>query len=208
MLKSVLMSGYCVVTLVALVSATQSGRLHAANLSAVAQVESGQHLHQSVAVNIHLQANAKLHETWPGSSSTWHYGTGYIEPFGPASYYCGEGFPEQKSFPLSDWVKGMMGGLTGRPDGLFCVYVVADGNLYVYDSVVGSRRIYKEGLQNDTINVVVGGTGAFKGVTGVWLGMTEGRGQMTAVTPGRRVPEIILKIMQGYIRLPDSADGK
>lgn len=174
------------------------------NQSAVAQVESGKGLAQSVGVNVHLQANAGQHEMWPGSTATWHYGTGYIEPFGPASYYCGEGFPEQKQHPLPDWAKGMMKALTGKADGLFCVYVANDGMFFVYDSVVGSRRVYREGLQNDTINLVIDGTGAFKGATGFWHGLTEGRGVVTQVTPGRRTPEVILKIMQGYVRLAEA----
>jgi hypothetical protein len=49
------------------------------NQSAVAAVESGGSLPQSVAVNVHLQANANQHKVWPGSETTWHYGTGYIE---------------------------------------------------------------------------------------------------------------------------------
>jgi hypothetical protein len=166
-------------------------------------VESGKALPQSVAVNVHLTAIAPQHKMWPGSTSTWHYGTGYIEPFGPTEYYCGEGFAEEKQYPLPEWGKGMMKALTGKGEGLFCVYVTRDGNFYVYDSVVGMRRRYEEGLQNDTINLVIDGTGAFKGATGFWHGLTEGRGLVTQVTPGRKTPEVILKIMQGYVRLAD-----
>jgi hypothetical protein len=50
--------------------------------------------------------------------------------------------------------------------------------------------------------VIVGGTGAFQGATGLWVGLTQGQGKVSEVAPGRKLPESILKLMNGYVRVP------
>lgn len=154
------------------------------------------------AVKLELEASANLYQKWPSGGLTWHHGTGFIEPFGAGEYYCGENFPEAKQHPLSDWLKGMMLQFTGRADALFCIYTVKDGSFYVYDSVAGEREHLDDGSRNQMINVVVGGTGAYEGATGIWLGLTEGRGEPKEVVPGRRLPAVLLKVMDGYVKLP------
>jgi hypothetical protein len=127
---------------------------------------------------------------------------GSIDPFGAASYWCGKDFPEEKDHPLPKWLGEMMLSFTGKSDPLFCVYRVKDGDFYVWDSVAGSRTRFNDGAQNQSVNIVVDGTSPFKGATGIWLGITEGHGFVTQVTPGRRVPQTLFKIMNGYVKLP------
>jgi hypothetical protein len=75
------------------------------------------------------------------------------------------------------------------------------------------------------LNVVVDGTGPYKGATGIWLGLTEGRGSpprgggppgAAGGPPGAAGPNgpgaalagqgtgapVLLKIMEGYVKLP------
>ena len=49
------------------------------------------------------------------------------------------------------------------------------------------------------INVIVGGTGAFEGATGVLLGVTPGRGPNQDTGYGVALPDSILKLMRGYV---------
>jgi hypothetical protein len=96
----------------------------------------------------------------------------------------------------------MFKALSGKPEALFCVYQTRAGLLFAWDAPVGARYRYKEGAQNDRINLIVGGTGQFQGATGLWNGSTEYRGLVTQVIPGHRIQEMTIKIMQGYIQLP------
>ncbi len=155
-------------------------------------------------VDIHMQASSAIYKKWPSGGITWHYGKGYIGPFGGAEYYCGQDFPEAKNYPLTDSLKGFFEKFTGRGDALFCVYRTKDGDFYVYDSVTGSlsQSDGANGGRNTMINVVVDGSGAYKGATGIWMGLTEGSGAMTEVTQGRRLPEVLLKVMEGYVKVP------
>ncbi|MFT3905361.1 MAG: hypothetical protein QM718_03545 [Steroidobacteraceae bacterium] len=159
-----------------------------------------------VATHIHMQASSAIFKKWPSGGTTWHYGEGYIEPLGQATYYCGENFPEAREHPLPEWGKGLMKSLTGRDDPLFCVYTTAEGTFFVYDAVAGTRARFDDGGQNQMVNLVIDGTGPYQGATGVWLGLTEGRGTMTEVIPGRRLPAVLMKIMDGYVKLPAMAD--
>jgi hypothetical protein len=157
-------------------------------------------------VDIHMQASAPLYQKWPGGGTTWHYGKGFIGPFGGAEYYCGENFPEARQYPLTDSLKGFFEKYTGKPDALFCVYRTKDGDFYVYDSVAGmlNQNDSTGGGRNVQVNLVVDGSGAYKGATGIWLGLTEGTGKATEVAPGRRLPEVLMKIMNGYVKVPNA----
>ena len=62
---------------------------------------------------LHFEAGSGLNKPYDGARSTWHYGIGYIEPFGPAEYYCGEGFPEIRDTPVPPWVREFFFTLTG-----------------------------------------------------------------------------------------------
>lgn len=155
----------------------------------------------TLTISAHFQAGSGLYRQREGGGVTWHYGLGYIEPFGAAEYYCGKGFPEQKSHPPPDWVVSLFGSLTGIPDPLMCIYTVKDGSIYVYDGAAGNRVMASDGGLNQIVNIVVGGTGRFEGATGIWLGSADGRGLQTQVIPGRKVPEVLVKIMEGYVKL-------
>jgi hypothetical protein len=165
-----------------------------------------------IQTKVQLQAGSSIFKVWPGGGKTWHYGEGFIEPLGMAQYWCGKEFPEQKSIPQPDYLKALKKAFSGdMNDGemLFCVYRLEDGDLYAYDSPIGTLHSY-EGENNprmeQTMNIVVGGTSAYKGTTGVWLGVVEGRGK--SVFPagtGAQVPEVLLKLMDGYVRVPNAA---
>jgi len=84
--------------------------------------------------------------------------------------------------------------------------MLSDGNIYAYDGVVGNLEPYDakvdDGKMDYLINVIVGGTGAYKGATGMLLGRTPGKGKNTEVTEGISLPISILKLMDGYIKIP------
>lgn len=134
---------------------------------------------------------------------------GYITPYGAAEYYCGKGFPEQKAKQLSEWQKGMFQALTGRADALFCVYKVAQGTMYVWDSVAGGYSMFAQGgNRNENINLIDGGTGIFANATGFMTGATEGAGEPVPLPNGRRGISVLLKIMTGYVALAGAGQPK
>jgi hypothetical protein len=156
-------------------------------------------------VSLHFEASSSLYKVHEGGGVTWHYGIGYIEPYGPAEYYCGEGFAEAKVHPVPSWARELFVTLTDvNRDPLFCIYTVAEGSFYVYDGAAGNRVMASDGGLNQIVNLVIGGTGRFAGASGLWLGSADGRGISTQVAPGRKVPLVLLKIMEGYVKLqPD-----
>lgn len=92
---------------------------------------------------------------------------------------------------------------------LFCIYMLEDGNIYVYDGVVGNVEPAvdaDDGRMDYLINVIVGGTGAYEGATGMLLGETSGRGKSTKVSEGVSLPVSILKLMEGYIKIPEKIE--
>lgn len=46
-------------------------------------------------------------------------------------------------------------------------------------------------------------TSAYEGATGMLLGRTPGRGASTDVAEGVSLPVSILKLMEGYIKIPE-----
>lgn len=152
-----------------------------------------------------FQASANLAKDYPGATETWHHGVGYITPYGAAEYYCGKGFPEQKTKQLNDWQKGMFEKLTGRADALFCIYKVAQGTMYVWDSVAGSFSMFADGgTRNENVNLIDGGTGIFANATGFMIGPTEGGGDPVPLANGRRGMQALMKIMNGYVNLGEN----
>jgi hypothetical protein len=129
---------------------------------------------------------------------------GFMDPFGKVEYFCGRDFPEAKSVLLPEWGKGFFTQFTGRADPLFCIYTVKDGSFYVYDSVPGTLWREGESGRDLIMNIVVDGTGPYKGATGIWLGRTEGTGGRTEVTPGRMGSLVLLKIMDGFVKMPNA----
>lgn len=157
-------------------------------------------------VTLNLQASAAQFAPWPSGGLTWHHGKGYIDPYGEAEYFCGQDFPEAAQHPLPAWGREFLKSYTGQDSILFCIYRVKDGDFYVYDSVVGARATGgRDGSRNQMINLVVGGSGAYAGYSGVWLGLTEGRGKPIPVPNGRRLPEILIKSMTGFVNAPLAA---
>jgi hypothetical protein len=138
----------------------------------------------------------------PEGGEVHHSGIGYLEPYGPASYTCGLNYPEAKRFPFPDYFTPSFHKAYEVDGFIFCVYVVKEGSIYTYDSIAGRVATYSDGRKDELVNFVVGGTGAFEGATGIWVGQTPGRGKVTEVAPGRKLPESILKLMNGYIRMP------
>lgn len=153
-------------------------------------------------VTAQISAGAELFQKWPGGGETWHHGIGFLDPFGKVEYFCGKEFPEAKAHPLPEWGKGFYTQFTGRADPLFCVYRTKDGDFYVYDTVPGTLLRDSEFGRDLILNIVVDGSGPYKGATGIWIGRTEGVGPRREVTPGRMGNQTLLKIMNGYVKVP------
>lgn len=161
-----------------------------------------------VETKVQFEAGADHYAPWPGAARTVHAGIGYIEPFGAARYACGNGFAEEKQTPVPAELKTWFAAHAADKNPLFCVYRMADGDLHVYDVVIGNQfdRADRNEHKDILVNVVVGGTGAYAGASGLWTGATLGRGAMKPLPNGAALPVSILKLMQGYLRLPQ-ADG-
>jgi hypothetical protein len=177
----------------------------------------------TIPISMQMRAGAQGYEPWPESFFTIHNGVGYIEPFGAATYSCGVGYPEQD---MADKPAFMDDISWSDPDddgmpydtGLFCVYEMEDGSgsIWAYDGVMGNLKPPGfnglEGNKMDQLlNVVVGGTGVYEGATGIWVGHTEGWGEMSnpeGAPPWLNLPKTIFKILNGYIQLQpvESAD--
>lgn len=162
-----------------------------------------------IQTKVEIQAGSSVFKVWPSGGKTWHYGEGFLEPLGLVQYWCGQDFPEQKTMPQPEYLKSLSKAFIGDANNgemLFCVYRLQDGDLYVYDSPIGMLRSYtgeSNPRREQTMNIVVGGSGAYQGATGVWLGVVEGRGKsIFPAGTGAQVPEVLLKIMEGYVRLP------
>ena len=154
---------------------------------------------------IQINAGADVFAQWPSGGETWHHGIGFADPFGKVEYFCGKDFPEAKDHPLPDWAKGMFSTLTGRDDPLFCIYRLKDGDLFVYDSVPGTLMRGDTYGRDLIFNVVIDGSGPYKGATGVWMGRTEGVEPRQKVSETRQGNKTLLKIMNGYVKVPQQS---
>lgn len=153
---------------------------------------------------LQINAGADVFAKWPSGGETWHHGIGFADPFGTIEYYCGKEFPEAKQHPLPEWAKGLFTALTGRADPLFCIYRTKDGEFYVYDSVPGTLQRGDNYGRDLIFNVVIDGSGAYKGATGVWIGRTEGVDPSKQVSETRKGKITLLKIMSGYVKVPEA----
>jgi hypothetical protein len=157
--------------------------------------------YKTIPITMEMEAGVAQYKAWPGGGKTIHAGIGWIEPFGRSEYVAGMGYPETKKFPEpsyfnEEWMKVYS-------TRLFCIYMLKDGNIYAYDGIVGNLEAETDdGKMDYLINVIVGGTGAYEGATGMLLGRTPGRGKNTEVTEGVSLPVSILKLMEGYIKIP------
>jgi hypothetical protein len=158
--------------------------------------------YRTVPITITMEAGSGQFHARPEGGEVHHAGIGYLDPYGPASYSCGLNYPEAKRFPAPDYFTPSFHKAYEIDGFIFCVYTVKDGSLYAYDGVAGRISTTSEARKDEIVNIIVGGTGAFQGATGLWVGQTQGQGKVSEVAPGRKLPESILKLMNGYVRLP------
>ena len=176
-------------------------------------------------VRMNYHAGYDQYRVWPGEGRTIHSGIGWFHPFGPSDYYgiadIGQGACEEaKEFPLEkffteDWMEQF-------ETDLFCIYRMEGGDIYAWDGMFAVRGkdpekciVYNSEYtrQDVLVNVVVGGTGKFKGARGILLGTTEGGGDTKVVgempdgSP-LELPATIMKDLDGWIRLPDEPEGE
>ncbi len=159
-------------------------------------------------IEMQLEAGSAFYDAWP-SGTTIHSGVGYIRPYGAADYWCGVNYEEAQAYPdrLAQNAELLAHSRDGNP--LFCIYRMEQGDIYALDVLVGNVERTGKGIERlDTVvNVVLGGSGAFAGASGIWVGTTAGRGEGSEVAEGITLPASILKLMDGYVRVPDSAGG-
>jgi len=152
-----------------------------------------------VPMNMEMEAGSDFYEP-RDVGFTIHSGIGWLEPFGRAEYIAGIGYPEASSYrpafmDYQSWTD-MFGSL-----GLFCIYSFnEEDSFYAFDGIMGNIQplANDDGKMDYLMNIVVGGTGAFKGATGMFLGITPGRGTEDPVG-AISLPDSILKLMNGYI---------
>jgi hypothetical protein len=155
-----------------------------------------------IPITMEMEAGAAQYKEWPGGTRTIHSGIGWIQPFGRSEYVAGMGYPEAKKYPEPSYFNEEW--MRVYETDLFCIYMLKDGNIYAYDGVVGNLEpvANDDGRMDYLINVIVGGTGAYEGATGMLVGRTPGRGKSTEVSQGINLPVSILKLMNGYIKIP------
>jgi len=153
-------------------------------------------------ITLNFEAGAAFYEDW-SSGTTIHSGVGYIKPFGSASYSCGIDYVESKNFPAPEGAHDWMVDHSIDKNPLFCVYRLSTGDIYAWDYLVGHAYIVPEqdGRNSEVVNIVVGGSGDFAGASGVWVGTTDGRGQVQSIREDLSLPQSIMKLMDGYIRI-------
>ncbi len=171
-------------------------------------------------VRMNFHAGYNVYKPWPNGGMTIHAGIGWFHPFGPSEYYGMANIPgneceESKQFPLEEhftefWMKNF-------ETDLFCIYRMPDGDIYAWDGMFAVRGkdpnkciVYNSEYtrQDVLVNVIVGGTGRYKGAVGLLIGTAEGGGatKVCGKMPDGtdlELPETIMKDLQGYIRLPD-----
>lgn len=163
------------------------------------------HLENYKVIQIHMlmEAGSGFYEEHPGGMRTIHSGIGRIDPLGLGSYVAGIGYPESKEYPYPDYFTESW--LEEFDSTLFCIYRMKDGDIYAWDGIAGNIEPEVDGnsVKSDyLINVIVGGTGAYEGATGMLLGRTVGGGEATEVAPDLTLPKTIIKDMEGYIKIP------
>jgi hypothetical protein len=158
-----------------------------------------------IQITMEMEAGAAQYYAWPGGGKTIHAGIGWLHPFGRGEYVAGMGYPEAETYPAPSYFNEEWNSIYGTR--LFCIYRLKDGDIYAYDGIVGNLEPELEdgsdGRIDYLINVIVGGTGAYEGATGMLLGRTPGRGANTDVADGVSLPVSILKLMEGYIKIPE-----
>jgi hypothetical protein len=159
-------------------------------------------------VRMAFQAGYAQYEPWT-SGTTFHCGIGYFHPFGQCKYYMGDlDMAEVAQFPISDYFTDRF--VEDFCDMGFAIYRLPDGDIYCYDGIFGALIAGTEGVgldvpsfRNDVLlNVVVGGTGRYAGARGMLMGTAEGSGDAKELKPGFFLPEGLLKLLEGYLKIP------
>ncbi len=166
-----------------------------------------------VQVRAAYEAGASQFSQW-SSGSTVHRGVGWFHPFGVSRYTAGEGFKEAEGFDPDEYFSKYW--LDNYGTRLFCIYHMKDGDIYAFDGMFAVRdesditRDYTPEQEDEKpktprrdvlVNVVVGGTGAYKGASGLLMGTAEGGGEQHRIGENS-IPDVIMKMMSGYIKLP------
>lgn len=167
--------------------------------------------YMSYSVRMAYEAGSDLLKKWPCEGKTVHAGIGWFHPFGRSEYYAIAGdCPEKEAFPLDtfftkDW-------MDVYDTGLFCIYRLADGDIYAYDGIFCQRGAGDEEVPDRSVlerrdilvNVIVGGTGRYEGIRGLMIGTAEGSGDSVVVDQesGQTLPKALLKCLEGYVKIP------
>lgn len=161
-------------------------------------------------VRMAYQAGHAQWRDWPCEGKTVHAGIGWFHPFGKSEYVAIAGdCEEKKAFPIEkyftdDWMEVY-------DTALFCIYRLADGDIYAYDGIFcvrggdGDQEIPygSDYIRRDVLtNVIVGGTGRYEGARGIMIGTAEGSGSVANVGDDLTLPEGLLKCLDGYIKIP------
>ena len=85
-----------------------------------------------------------------------------------------------------------------------------DGDIYAWDGIFAVRGkgsielpMDQEGERRDVlVNVIVGGSGAYRGAIGLMVGTAEGAGKIGTAANGGQMPEALIKDLRGYIKVP------
>ncbi len=142
------------------------------------------------------------------SGKTIHSGEGYIDPFGVGTYTAGINYNEAAKFPIDQYFSAWW--MQNFSTGLFCIYQMKDGNIYAWDGILGRVDTdLGDGTTNQEdalVNIIVGGTGAYEGVTGILVGHTPSSGDRAVKEDGSTgLPQALFKLMEGYIKIPKDA---
>lgn len=165
--------------------------------------------HMSYHVRMAYQAGYEQYKKWDCEGKTVHSGVGWFHPFGKSEYYAIAGdCPEREAFPIETYFTGDW--MDVYDTALFCIYRLADGDIYAYDGIFCVRGEGDEEIEygSDYIrrdiltNVIVGGTGKYEGARGLMLGTAEGSGDYKEVAEELTLPEGLLKCLEGYIKIP------
>ncbi len=171
-------------------------------------------------IRMNYHAGYNVYKEWPNGGLTIHAGIGWFHPFGPSEYYGMANIPgneceESKAFPLDKHFTDFW--MDNFETDLFCVYRMPDGDIYAWDGMFAVRGqdpnkciVYNSEYtrQDVLVNVIVGGTGRYEGVTGLLMGTAEGGGKteicgkMPDGSP-LELPETIMKDLSGWIRFPE-----
>jgi hypothetical protein len=160
----------------------------------------------TIPILMKMDAGADKYKVWTSGNFTAHSGVGTIEPFGKASYYCGAGYAEEAALTMpgyftDEWNKDYN---TDK----FCLYRLEDGDIYTNDGITGNLlpdgyNGIKGNKSDLLVEMVLGGTGAYKGARGIWIGTATGYGEAVSVKEKWTLPVELYKNMTGFVILQE-----